>query len=90
MKKIIRLTESDLTRIVNMVINESKTKPFKKGDKVSVFYKSFMPNRYKKYDNEVGEIIKFGFDKNGNVDSVSIDMGDGNIIGVPIYSIEKI
>jgi hypothetical protein len=30
MKKVIRLTESDLVRLVEMVINESKKKPTKK------------------------------------------------------------
>ena len=28
MKKVIRLTESDLTRIVKRVVNEQKSKPF--------------------------------------------------------------
>ena len=92
MKKVIRLTEADLTRIVERVINEQANTCFQGWTFVDP--KKTMENsnirglktnveRYEKYDPKVGEIRLYKY-------SGSWEKGTGQIIPTNIEETDKV
>ncbi len=62
--------------------------PFKINDKVRILYNKNLPERFKVYDFQEGNIVNFGYNKQNTLDSATVKLKDCKI-SVPIFCIEK-